>query len=83
MVNLAANPTTSFREVTGWRDAINESVHTSDDQDIGDVEAVLRKVEQFIALKRLQDHFFHHSILSAFSCAVSQIGVTTVQYSSL
>ena len=57
MVNLATNPTTSFREVTGWRDAINESVHTSDDQDIGDVEAVLRKVEQFIALKKLQDHF--------------------------
>jgi hypothetical protein len=40
MVNLATNPTTSFREVSGWRDALDESVHTSDDQHIGDVEAV-------------------------------------------
>ncbi len=40
MVNLATNPTISLREISGWRDTINESVHTSDDQDIGDVEAV-------------------------------------------
>ena len=40
MVNLATNPTISLREVSGWRDSLNESVHTSDDQDIGDVEAV-------------------------------------------
>lgn len=40
MVNLATNPTISLREVSGWRDTLNESVHTSDDQDIGDVEAV-------------------------------------------
>jgi hypothetical protein len=27
-------------EPSGWTDLINESVHTSDDQDIGDIEAV-------------------------------------------
>ena len=40
VVNLATNPTISLREVSGWRDTLNESVHASDDQDIGDVEAV-------------------------------------------
>lgn len=30
---------------------------------------VLRKVEQFIALKKAARPFFYHSILSAFSCA--------------
>ena len=49
MVNLATNPTISLREVTGWRDTTNESVHTSDDQDIGDVEAVNR---DFIVIRR-------------------------------
>jgi hypothetical protein len=29
-------------EPSGWTDLINESVHTSDDQDIGDIEAVSR-----------------------------------------
>jgi hypothetical protein len=42
MVNEVTNPTTSIREVSGWTDIIDESVHTSDDQDIGDVEAVNR-----------------------------------------
>jgi hypothetical protein len=27
-------------EPSSWTDLINESVHTSDDQDIGDIEAV-------------------------------------------
>lgn len=49
MVNEVSNPTNSLREVSGWRDIINESVHTSDDQDIGDVEAVSR---DFIVVKR-------------------------------
>jgi hypothetical protein len=44
MVNEVTNPTTSLREVSGWTDIINESVHTSDDQDIGDVEAVNREI---------------------------------------
>jgi hypothetical protein len=33
----------------GWVDLIDESVHTSDDQDIGDIEAVSR---DFIVVKR-------------------------------
>jgi hypothetical protein len=49
MVNEVTNPTTSLREVSGWIDTINESVHTSDDQDIGDIEAVNR---DFIVVKR-------------------------------
>ena len=49
MVNEVTNPTTSLGEVSGWTDTINESVHTSDDQDIGDVEAVNR---DFIVVKR-------------------------------
>ena len=49
MVNEVTNPTTSLREVSGWTDIINESVHTSDDQDIGDIEAVNR---DFIVVKR-------------------------------
>ena len=32
-----------------WVDLLNESVHTSDDQDIGDIEAVNR---EFIVVKR-------------------------------
>ncbi|MDQ3966965.1 MAG: hypothetical protein M3275_01050 [Thermoproteota archaeon] len=46
---MATNPTISLREVSGWRDTINESVHTSDDQDIGDVEAANR---DFIVVRR-------------------------------
>ena len=49
MVNEVTNPTISLREVSGWMDIIDESVHTSDDQDIGDVEAVNR---DFIVVKR-------------------------------
>ncbi len=49
MINEVTNPTISISEVSGWTDIINESVHTSDDQDIGDVEAVNR---DFIVVKR-------------------------------
>ena len=58
MVNEVVNPTTSLREVSGWTDIINESVHTSDDQDIGDIEAVNR---DFIVVKRgfVNVHRYH------------------------
>jgi hypothetical protein len=36
-------------EPSSWTDLINESVHTSDDQDIGDIEAVSR---DFIVVKK-------------------------------
>ncbi len=36
-------------EPSSWTDLINESVHTSDDQDIGDIEAVNRN---FIVVKK-------------------------------
>ena len=49
MVNEITNPTTSLREVSGWIDIIDESVHASDYQDIGDVEAVNR---DFVVVKR-------------------------------
>ena len=49
MVNEVTNPTIRLGEVSGWTDIINESVHTSDDQDIGDIEAVNR---DFIVVKR-------------------------------
>jgi hypothetical protein len=35
--------------ITNWSDLLNESVHTSDDEDIGDIEAVNRN---FIVVKR-------------------------------
>jgi hypothetical protein len=49
MVNDATSSTNTLRDVSSWRDIINESVHTSDDQDIGDVEAVSR---DFVVVKR-------------------------------
>lgn len=36
-------------EPSSWTDLIDESVHTSDDQDIGDIEAVSRN---FIVVKK-------------------------------
>lgn len=36
-------------EPSSWTDLVNESVHTSDDQDIGDIEAVSRN---FIVVKK-------------------------------
>jgi hypothetical protein len=52
---MAATTTTSAAEGTksppGWVDLINESVHTSDDIDIGgDIEAVSR---DFIVVKQV------------------------------
>ncbi len=49
MVNEITNPTIRIGEISGWTDIINESVHTSDNQDIGDVEAVSRN---FVVVKR-------------------------------
>jgi hypothetical protein len=49
MVNEVTNPTIRLGEVSGWTDIIDESMHTSDDEDIGDVEAVNR---DFIVVKR-------------------------------
>ncbi|HVX01896.1 MAG TPA: DUF2171 domain-containing protein [Nitrososphaera sp.] len=44
---------------SGWVDMINESVHTSDDQDIGDVEAVSK---DFIVVKRGFVNVHHYYI---------------------
>jgi hypothetical protein len=49
MVNEVTNPTIRLGEVSSWMDIIDESVHASDDEDIGDVEAVNR---DFIVVKR-------------------------------
>ncbi len=40
---------TKRKEKRTWSDVLNESVHTSDDQDIGDIEAVSRN---FVVVKR-------------------------------
>ena len=42
-----------------WVDLVNESVHTSDDQDIGDIEAVSR---DFIVVKRGFVNVHHYYI---------------------
>ena len=43
---------------TGWMSLINESVHTSDDIDIGDIDAVSR---DFIVVKRgfVNIHYYY------------------------
>ena len=41
--------TASHNSALKWVDLLNESVHTSDDQDIGDIEAVNR---EFVVIKR-------------------------------
>jgi len=43
------NPSTRQGSAVSWVDLLNESVHTSDDQDIGDIEAVNR---EFVVIKR-------------------------------
>jgi hypothetical protein len=45
-------------EKTTWIDLINESVHTSDDVDIGDIEAVSR---DFVVIKRgfINVHYYY------------------------
>lgn len=46
----SSSSTTSIRGSTlNWTDLLNKSVHTSDDQDIGDIEAVNR---EFVVVKR-------------------------------
>ena len=40
---------TPKKEKRSWSDVLNESVHTSDDQDIGDIEAVSKN---FVVVKR-------------------------------
>ena len=50
MNNTSSSPSISVRgSALKWVDLLNESVHTSDDQDIGDIEAVNR---EFIVIKR-------------------------------
>lgn len=50
MSDMPSASTVSAREsALKWVDLLNESVHTSDDVDIGDVEAVNR---QFVVVKR-------------------------------
>ncbi len=45
-------------EKTNWIDLINESVHTSDDVDIGDIDAVSR---DFVVVKRgfITTHYYY------------------------
>jgi len=55
MVNL---PSSSNPAKSGWLDLVNESVHTSDDIDIGDIDAVSR---DFIVVKRgfVNIHYYY------------------------
>jgi hypothetical protein len=46
---VSSSPTKTFGSVLKWVDLLNESVHTSDDQDIGDIEAINR---EFVVVKR-------------------------------
>ena len=49
---------TKEQEKRGWIDLINESVHTSDDVDIGDIDAVSR---DFVVVKRgfINVHYYY------------------------
>ncbi len=53
---MASTPT--LPPATGWIDLINESVHTSDDVDIGDLEAVNKN---FVVVKRgfVNIHYYY------------------------
>ena len=53
-----ASSSPTLPPATGWVDLVNESVHTSDDQDIGDIEAVSRN---FIVVKRgyVNVHYYY------------------------
>ena len=46
---MSVSSTTRRDSALNWTDLLNESVHTSDDQDIGDIEAVNR---EFVVIKR-------------------------------
>ncbi len=52
----------SDKPASSWVDLINESVHTSDDIDIGDIEAVSR---DFVVVKRGFVNVHYYYILSA------------------
>ena len=56
MTSSTSSPT--LPPATGWIDLINESVHTSDDIDIGDIEAVNKN---FIVVKRgfVNVHYYY------------------------
>ena len=59
MLTIMVNPPSSSNPAkSGWLDLINESVHTSDDIDIGDIEAVSR---DFIVVKRgfVNVHYYY------------------------
>lgn len=51
-------PSPTLPPATGWIDLVNESVHTSDDIDIGDIEAVNKN---FIVVKRgfVNIHYYY------------------------
>jgi hypothetical protein len=55
---LSDKPLESKEKKKGWVDLINESVHTSDDVDIGDIDAVSR---DFIVVKRgfVNVHYYY------------------------
>jgi len=45
MLTIMVNPPSSSNPAkSGWLDLINEFIHTSDDIDIGDIDAVSRQV---------------------------------------
>jgi hypothetical protein len=55
---LSDKPLENKEKKKGWIDLINESVHTSDDVDIGDIDAVSR---DFIVVKRgfVNVHYYY------------------------
>ncbi len=59
-MGISDEPSTNQKEQKkkGWIDLINESVHTSDDVDIGDIDAVSR---HFIVVKRgfVNVHYYY------------------------
>jgi hypothetical protein len=58
MANTSSSSSSSVPSKIGWIDLIDESVHTSDDIDIGDIDAVNRN---FVVVKRgfLKLHYYY------------------------
>jgi hypothetical protein len=58
MANTSSSSPSSVPSKIGWIDLIDESVHTSDDIDIGDIDAVSR---DFVVVKRgfLKLHYYY------------------------
>ena len=59
MLTIMVNPPSSSNPTkSGWLDLINESIHTSDDIDIGDIDAVSR---DFVVVKRgfVNVHYYY------------------------